>query len=190
MNLDKAIQTRRSIRSFKDKKPNWRDIIEAIETTTYAPMAGNIFSLRFMVITDDKLIQRIAAWSEQDFIAQTEYLVLFITRQDVVTNTFGEKGKDYAKQQAGAAIQNFLLKITDLKLATCWIGHFNEKRIKEMLQIPEDRIIEAIFPIGYSKEKLKPKNKKELFDKIFFNKWNHKTMQKENIIEGRSPEGI
>ena len=45
MDLDKAIKKRQSVRSFKDKKPDWRDILSAIEAATHAPLAGNIQTL-------------------------------------------------------------------------------------------------------------------------------------------------
>ena len=56
MDLTKAIQSRRSVRKFKDKKPNWRDIIECIDSMRYAPMAGNNFTLKFILVTDEEKI--------------------------------------------------------------------------------------------------------------------------------------
>ena len=48
MDLDKAIKSRKSVRHFADKKPNWRDIIECIDAARFAPMAGNLFPLKYM----------------------------------------------------------------------------------------------------------------------------------------------
>jgi len=42
MELDKAIKSRRSIRRYSAQKPDWRDIIECIDSMRYAPKAGNI----------------------------------------------------------------------------------------------------------------------------------------------------
>ena len=52
MELNKAIKKRRSVRKFKDKKPNWRDILECIDSVRYAPMAGNNFTLKFILVDD------------------------------------------------------------------------------------------------------------------------------------------
>ncbi|MCA9487852.1 MAG: nitroreductase family protein, partial [Nanoarchaeota archaeon] len=60
MQLDKIIQSRRSIRKYKPKSPNWRSIIEAIDAARYAPMAGNIFSLKFILVDDEEKIKKIA----------------------------------------------------------------------------------------------------------------------------------
>ena len=190
MQLDKAIKTRKSVRKFKDKKPSWKDILEALDASIYAPMAGDIFTLRLMLIDDKELIQEIATYSAQDFIAQAKYVAVFVSRNQRTVTSYGKRGEVYVRQQAGAAIQNFLLKITELKLSTCWIGHFQEKRIKDLLKIPEDRQIEAVFPIGYEiKKPLEKKTKRDLNDLIYFNEWKNKKMQKKKIAEGRWPEG-
>jgi len=178
MELDKAINSRKSIRSYKPRKPDWRDILECIDATRQAPMAGGIFSQQFLIINEAKIINKIAEYSSQDFISQAKYVVLFITKPGQTTLNFKARAKKYLPQQAGAAIQTFLLKLTELNLSTCWIGHFNEKQIKLELRIPEENTIEAIFPIGYSNDK--PKShppKSDLYTLLYFNRWGNKRMK-------------
>jgi len=190
MELQDAIKRRRSIRKFSSKKPDWRDIIEAINSASYAPMAGEIFSLKILLIEDKKIIKEISKWSEQDFIDQTKYVVAFVSNPKIVKNPFPKKGEAYSHQQAGAAIENFLLYLTETGLSTCWIGYFNEKKISSILKIPEGHIIEAIFPIGYASMKLKPKkNHPDIYNFIYFNQWKNSRMKRIEKIESRIPEG-
>jgi len=60
MEFDKLIKSRKSVKKFKDKKPDWRDIIECIDSARYAPMAGNDFTLKFILIDDKEKIQRLS----------------------------------------------------------------------------------------------------------------------------------
>jgi len=189
MKLQDAIENRKSIRKYKNTTPDWRQIIEAIDTARFAPMAGNIFSLKFILISDLHKIAEIARWSEQDFIAQTQYVVAFVTDSKRTSNAFEEKGETFCKQQAGAAIQNFLLKLTEFKLSTCWIGYFNESEIKKILKIPENCKIEAMFPIGYANEKPKAKNNRELDNMLYFDEWKKNRMIPTEKIDARIPEG-
>ena len=115
MKLDEAIQNRRSIRKFNTKKPDWRDIIECIDVARYAPMAGNNYTLRFILIDDKEKIQKIAKAAQQDFVSQAKYVVVVCSNPSKTTNTY-EKGEIFCRQQAGAAIQNFLLKIERAKI--------------------------------------------------------------------------
>jgi len=192
MNTLKAIKKRESVRKFKNKKPDWRNIIEAIDSTRYAPMAGNIFSLKFLISQDSEKIKKIARWSEQPFIAQAKYIVIFVSNPKA-TQFYGERGKKYLTQQAGAAIQNFLLHLTEVGLSTCWIGHFNDEQIKTIFKMPEKTQIEAIFPIGYEDKKFKKKKEKkpkgEIYKMLNFEEWGNSRMKKQEYIESRGPEG-
>ena len=102
----------------------------------------------------------------------------------LVAYAFKEKGKIFCRQQAGAAIQNFLLKIQETGLSTCWIGYFVEDQIKRELKIPEDIQIEAVFPIGYEFEKQKTRKVRIDIDRIlYFNKYKNKKMKKPRKLE-------
>lgn len=174
--LDKIIQSRRSIKKYKSKTPDWRVILECVDSMRYAPMAGNNFSLKFILVEDPEKISKLAEYSEQNFIADAQYAVIVCTVPTRTKTAYEERGEKYLKQQAGAAIQNFLLKITEAGLATCWVGHFYDDKVKRLLKIPDDAEVEAIFPIGYALEKPK---KRELvnFDSVmYFGHYGNKKM--------------
>lgn len=178
MDLDKAIQSRTSIRKFSSKKPDWRDIIECIDAARYAPMAGGSYSLKFILVDNPETIKKIAEASQQDFIAHAHYVVVVCSNPSKTINAYGKQGEVYVRQQAGAAIQNFLLKIEEAGLSTCWVGYFVENQIKRILKIPEETNIEAIFPIGFEYEKKRTKKAKiELDNILYFNLYGNKRMK-------------
>jgi nitroreductase len=184
MELDKVIKNRRSVRKFKERKPDWRRIIECIDSARFAPMAGNNYTLKFIVVDDEERIKKIAKSCQQDFIAQAKYVVVACSNASRTTNEFGESGKVYCRQQAGAAIQNFLLKIVESGLSTCWIGHFAEEQIKKTLDIPKDVDVEALFPIGYESEKPRTRKMKIDLDRIlYFNSYGNVKMKKQKLVE-------
>jgi nitroreductase len=178
MELDKAIQSRRSIRKFKDKKPDWRDIIECIDAARYAPMAGNNFTLKFILVDDKEKIKKIADAAQQPFISQAHYIVVVCSNPSRTLNSYGEKGKVFCRQQAGAAIQNFLLKIEEVGLSTCWVGYFVDSIVKKILKIKKDIDVEALFPIGYEFEKKRTRKMKiDLDNVLYFNSYGNKKMK-------------
>jgi nitroreductase len=178
MELDKAIKSRHSVRKFKDKKPNWRDIIHCIDSVRYAPTAGNNSTLKIILVDNKEKIQKISKACQQGFVGEVNYLVVFCSNPLRLVNAYEEKGEKFNKQQVGAAIQNFLLKIEEKKLSTCWIGYFVEDQIKDILKIPENIQVEALFPIGYEKEKsYTRKEKTDLDDILFFNEFKNKKMK-------------
>jgi nitroreductase len=184
MELDKAIQARRSVRKFDKKKPNWRTVIECIDAARFAPMAGNNYTLKFIMIDDEEKIAKIKESCQQDFISQAKFLVVACSNPSRTINEYGEKGKKFFRQQAGAAIQNFLLKITESGLSTCWVGYFVEEQVKKILEIPKDVEIEAIFPVGFEYEKPKTRKAKIELDRIlYFNSYGNSKMKKIHATE-------
>jgi len=180
MELDKTIKKRKSVKRFSDKKVDWRNIIKAIDLSRYAPMAGNLFSLKFIIVDDQEKIEQLAKSSQQQFIKDVEYVVVACTNPSKTSHMFSERGDNYLKQQAGAGIQNFLLGLNERGLSTCWIGHFVDEEIKLALSIPDNIQVEALFPIGYESNvgKTKLKNKTRLDNVLYFNKYGKKRMKK------------
>lgn len=188
MQLDKAIEERRSVRRYSTKKVDWKKIIEAIDAANKAPLAGNIYSLKFVLVDDKEKIKKLAEASQQSFFENVDYLVAVCTDKTSLVKSYDERGEIYARQQAGAAIENFLLKIVDLGLASCWIGAFVDDEVKDILGIPkavhEDINVEALLPVAYEMPGYKKERRRAVLDNVlWFNKWKN-----QNMREPRKPE--
>lgn len=183
MKFDAIINERRSVRKFHPKKPNWREIIEAIDAGNKGPLAGNIGSVKFILVDDAEKIQKVAEACQQSFVGQVNYLILVCSDPRDVTRFYPEKGEVYMHQQAGAAIENILLKIVDLGLSTCWVGLFNENFVKQALKIPGPVYVEAILPVGYSMDKTPRKRKPLLDNSLYFNNWGSRLMKPRKRVE-------
>jgi nitroreductase len=183
MELDKAIQHRHSVRKFKDQKPSWKKIIECMDSVRYAPMAGNNFTLKLILIDDIKKIQKIAKACQQPFVGQAQYIVVVCSDPSRPKNAYEKRGEIFTRQQAGAAIQNFLLKIQEAGLSTCWVGYFVEEQIKRELKIPAKVQVEAVFPIGYEFTRTRKKLKIDMDRILYFNTYKNKRMKKEKKLD-------
>jgi len=184
MELNKTIENRHSVRKFSNKKPNWRTIIECIDSARFAPMAGNNYILKFIVVDDEEKIEKIAEAAQQSFINQAKFVVVVCSNPSRTTNEYGKNGEVWTRQQAGAAIQNFLLKIEESGLATCWVGYFVEEHIKKILKIPEELNVEALFPIGYEFQKAKTRKAKIDLDRIlYFNSYGNSKMKNPKLTD-------
>lgn len=177
MQLKDAIEARKSVRRFDKKKPDWRKIIRAIDAARFAPAAGNQFVTRFILVSDEKTIDELAAATQQDFVGRAQYVVVVVSDDSSLVRSYGDRGVRYCAQQSGAAMQNFFLALTEQKLATTWVGHFYEDQIREALDIPEGLHIEALFPIGIeTKIKTKLQRKMKLDNVLYYEKWENKEM--------------
>ena len=171
MGINKLIDKRKSSRRFKDKEVPWKKILDAIDTSSQGPFAGNINNLKFIIVEDYDTKLKIARHANQTWINEASHIIVVTSDNKHLESLYGERGKKYSKQQAGATINTLLLRLTELKIDSCWVGAFADELIQQCLKIPSNMDIEAIIPIGYSKDKHKKPDKSELETKIFWDSW-------------------
>jgi nitroreductase len=182
MDFDKVITNRHSVRSFKKKRASWKAVLEAIDAANQGPFAGNHNHLKFLIIEDQNSIEKIAKHAQQTWINEAKLLIIVCSDDTHLENQYGERGRVYSRQQSGAAIQTILLKLTDQKIDSCWVGSYSDELIKQQLEIPQHIQIEAILPVGYaSPEKEKKQKKKELENTIYWESW--KTTKRPTIFK-------
>tara|TARA_Y100000310_G_scaffold27244_1_gene25919 strand:- start:632 stop:1195 length:564 start_codon:yes stop_codon:yes gene_type:complete len=184
MNLDKTLKNRATIRNYSNKKPKDDKIIDAIEAASLAPSPGNLSILKYIIVEDEEDIEKIAKACQQPFIKSAKVLVVVCSDSKNVEKMYDKRTNMYVRQHAGAAIENFLLKITDMKLASCWIGAFSETTIKNILKIPNDIDVEAVLPIAYESKtkKTKQKSKPDLGNIVYFDEYKNKYKKKPRKI--------
>ena len=184
MQLVDAIKARKSVKRFSEKKPDWRTVIQCIDAGRYAPMAGNMFSLKFILVSDEKKIDELVDASQQKFV-KAPYVLVIVSDDAKVVRSYDNRGKGYSRQQAGAAIENILLALTDKGLATCWVGYFEDSQVKRALKIPNDMNVEALLPIGFETKVStgQPKSKPDLEDVLYFETWKNKYMTKDTKVQ-------
>jgi len=173
MDFDDIIAKRKSTRAYNRKNISFRDILDAIDSAIKGPFAGNINNMKYIIIEDAERIKRLAVHAEQPWIADAPAIVIACSHETPLENLYGERGRIYARQQAGAAIMTIILKLTDAGLDTCWVGAFNDNKIKGELGIPPKVNIEALIVIGHGErvpaEKIAKKNK--LAEAIYWEVW-------------------
>jgi predicted oxidoreductase (fatty acid repression mutant protein) len=63
------------------------------------------------------------------------------------------------------------------------VGHFVDEQVKDILSIPKDMNVEALFPIGYPMKKPESKRIIDLDNVLYFNKYGNKKMNTPHTID-------
>ncbi|RMD45569.1 hypothetical protein D6829_01860 [Candidatus Pacearchaeota archaeon] len=185
MRLIDALRKRRSVTRYSHKKPDWRKILRAIDYARFIPSAGNIYAIKFILVSDKEKIKKITEATQQPFVGKAHFIVVVTSDPRKLQRPYGERGKKYMCLQSGVAIGNFMAALVEFGLATKWVRFFYEDKIKRVLSIPEEISIDGIFPIGIE---TKLKTQAEVFplleNIIFFDKWEQKEMTlKARVLE-------
>jgi len=177
MQLKDAIRERKSVTWYHHKKPDWRKVVRAIDAVRYAPNADGQAVLKFVMVSDEKKIAELKDACQQDFVGKAKIVVVVTSDDSKMVRSYKGRGERYSSLQAGAAIQNFLLELTEQKLVTKWVRYFVDEQVKRILDIPEKMEVEGVFPIGVPvKARTREERKASLDSIIYFDKWKNKKM--------------
>lgn len=164
-----AIFKRRSIRKYTHKVVPEEHIEQMIKAAMAAPSAGNQQPWHFVVIDDRQTLNEIPKFHPySNMLKEASHAI--VVCGDVSNLRFD----GYWVQDCSAATQNLLLMATELGIGTVWLGVYPDedrvKRVKELLELPENIIPLCIVSIGYPAEAKGPSNR---FDasRIHRNKW-------------------
>jgi nitroreductase len=161
------VQKRRSIREYRPD-PVPREMIEScVEAARFAPSASNTQGWRFFVAegeSKDRLVKEALGGVvvPNRFAAGAPVIVALAMRLGVVTDRIGAaiKGIDYHLLDAGIAGEHFVLRAAELGLGTCWIGWFDKKRAKRILDIPSSWDVPALITVGFPAGEPNPKDRR------------------------------
>jgi nitroreductase len=174
-NLIAVIKGRRSIRSYK-ADPVPRETIEAcVEAARHAPSASNTQGWRFFV-AEGALKDRIADEALGGIFVPNKWartapvIVALAMKLSVVTDRVGARVKriDYHLVNAGIAGEHFVLQAAELGLGTCWIGWFDKRAVRRLLDIPAAWDVPALITLGFPAEEPKPKERRPLSEICIF----------------------
>lgn len=150
MDVFTAIQNRRSIRAYKDKKIDDAALAKVLEAGRLAPSAGNQQGWKFLVVKDHETRKKLAAAANgQKFLEQAPVVLAGIATDPEGTMPNGQLRGPI---DLSIAFSFIVLEATELGLGTCWLGAFNESEVKKILGIPEKYRVITITPLGYPAE--------------------------------------
>jgi nitroreductase len=146
MDVFEAVQTRHSIRSYTDKQVPREALEKILEAGRLAPSARNVEPWHFIAVTDEKKRKALSKGAFAKFVAQAPLVIV----------ACGDKkaSADWYAVDTSLAVQNMVLTAVNEGLGTCCVGSFEEKNVKEALNIPDNFEVIVMITVGYAGEKL------------------------------------
>ncbi len=70
----------------------------------------------------------------------------------------------YLNVNVAIAVEHMILKAVDLGLGSCWVMLFSQRRVQELLNLPESLHVTALLPIGYPAQEPKARPRRLISD--------------------------
>lgn len=162
MTAKECIKGRRSIRKFADTPVSRNVIADIVETASYAPSWKHTQITRYIAV-EGELKDKIAdectsAYAKNGEIIKNAPMLIAVT---FIKNRSGfERDGSYSTPKeggwqmfdAGVASEAFCLAAYEQGLGTVIMGIFDEAKAASFLEVPEERELVALIPIGYPAE--------------------------------------
>jgi nitroreductase len=180
MDFLELAQKRRSVRKYSDKKVTRESIERCLDAARLAPSACNSQPWTFIVIDDEKLKEEFVektlggVHNFNKFVNEAPVVVAIVTESSTYTAKLGGyiKNIEYALCDVGMAAEHFALQAASDGLGTCFLGWFNEREAKRLLNVPKKKRVQLLISLGYPKEdKEVQKKRRAMSEMSSFNRY-------------------
>ena len=181
MEFSALISQRQSTRAYADRPVEPEKLEQLIEAVRLAPSASNSQPWKLLLVTEPTLKDQIsqATYSTlisfNKFVPQAPVLAVLVIELPKVITQIGAtlKNRDFPLIDIGIAAAHFCLQATVLGLATCMLGWFDERRVQELLQIPQHKRIGLLISLGYAApdETIRAKRRKSKEEMSGYNRY-------------------
>jgi nitroreductase len=161
------INKRQSVRRYKSTPVEKEKIQKIVEAVHVAPSACNSQPWKLIIVDKPELKNEVAKATFSKTVSFNKFAleapviaVLVIEKAKLIAQIGGSiKNQEYPQYDIGIAAEHFCLQAADLGLGTCMIGWFNEKKIQQLLNIPEKRKVGLVITLGYPPKDYKLRQK-------------------------------
>lgn len=182
MDFFEVIASRKSTRKFMDKPVEKEKLELVLNAARLAPSWRNGQCWKFVAVTEPGIKKELIRYTgtfNMSWLGQEQAIIVACGNPD---KSGSKNGQQYYLVDVAIAMENLVLAATALGLGTCWIGAFDEEKLKKLLNIPNDYRVVAITPLGYPAQKeglvgaiakkvVRSKNRKPLAEVYSMNQW-------------------
>ncbi|UCE91726.1 MAG: nitroreductase family protein [Methanobacteriota archaeon] len=146
MDVFDAVRVRRSVRAYDTTPVPKESLDKVLESGRLAPSASNFQPWKFIIVTDK---------AKRTELSKARYAGFLKESPVVIVGCGDRKGSpEWYAVDTTIALQNMVLTATEEGLGTCWIGSFDEDRVRSLLSIPDELSVVAMLSVGYPRKKL------------------------------------
>lgn len=171
---------REAVREYADTPIEREDILYALECARMAPSALNAQPWKFIVVDDPALRQKVSSAIYNPILRINRFVldapVITVVLRDIsglnLRTRAMVKKFNFTSYDIGMAVENFCLAAADRGVGSCVLGWFNQKKLRELLEIPDEKEICLVIAMGHPKfTGTREKERKSLSDIHSFNRY-------------------
>ena len=165
MSCIEQLLLRRSIRKFK-KEPIPEEVIQNIlEAGRLAPSATNIQPWHFILLKEQEAKEACSFGGFNGWTSDSDFIIVGVYKPSTAMMDH------YALMDVTIALQNMVIAGALQGVGSCWIGAWDDAKLRRVLGLPLDYKIVGLVPFGIPDGIPAQTNKKPLTQILHYEKW-------------------
>ena len=143
----------RSVRRFQQKKIDPEILKKMVNAARLAPSGANLQPLEFFIVDDKELCNKVfettswagyikPAWKPNETERPVAYIIILVK----------DKNNPWYLRDASFAAENIVLTAESNDIGSCILCKIDREKIRKILKIPENIIIDSLVALGYKAE--------------------------------------
>ena len=165
MSMLEIAEKRHAVRTFLPKEVEQSKLDYILNCMRLAPSAGNIQPWRFYIAKSEAAREAVL---QSYTIGNIKGKPMFIVACGDASAAWKRPsdGRNYMPVDVAIATEHLVLAATEQGLSTCWLGHFDPRKMSDVLQIPSMLTPIAVIAIGYSEPDRKSRTGRKALEEI------------------------
>ena len=143
------IKSRESVRKYNPtKKVEKQKLLRILDAGRLAPSAANYQPWKFIVVSEQPLLDEIRACYGRDWLKQAPHM-LIVVGDHTKAWTRAYDGYNSIETDLTIAMDHLILAAENEGIGTCWIEAYDPEKLRKALNLSENEKVFSITPLGY-----------------------------------------
>jgi nitroreductase len=144
MDVFEAVETMLAVRSYRDEPIPDETVTQILEAGRLTASSKNQQHWDFIMVREPQTLKRLGQLARTGgYIAEAPLVIAVVTPDKPVGYVDGAR-----------AAQDMMLVAWEAGIGSNWVGNVNTDAIKELLNVPQDRLLLTVIPFGYPAEEI------------------------------------
>ncbi len=172
LNIFELVNSRESCRSYADKAVEPEMLLKCIEAARLAPSACNGQPWHYFAVSNEEKVRQIRGCvhtgGQNAFAENVPSFIVIVEEKTNISSKLGGMVKDnaFSEIDIGIAATHICFAAAEQGLSTCILGWFNEKELRECLNVHAPKRIRLAIAVGYSDGKPLREKKRKGIDEV------------------------
>lgn len=174
MEYSELVLKRHSYRGeFTDEKIPREKLTRIMQAAMCAPSGCNKQTTEFVVVDDDPTLSKMRDIIEMPAVKTAAAFIVCIINKEAKPVY---QDLSFEIEDCAAAVQSLLLAITDSGYGSVWLDgqlrcDSNAEKIAKILEIPDNKKVEILLPLGVAAEEKQSPPKKKIEERVSWNSY-------------------